>query len=179
MKTIGTILLFQLAWFGCVSLSGTMPSLAVIPMTVWMVIALSLSPDKTLDVKLMMAITSLGFIVDTLFIQMSILKMDAAFSPPWLVSLWLGFSLTIRWAYTAIEHSRVLSMVLGGLAGALSYRGGAHLGGIQLADPEWYSVGCIGLCWSIIFPLCIGLHHRWKRPQGAYPVEELQMNIGQ
>ena len=146
------VVFFQLAWFGCVFLAGTAPLAAAVPMGLWAVIALQMSEDRRTDVQLMLSVSLLGFAMDSTLIHLNVIITESMVSPPWLISMWMGFALTVRWAYVALEDKPLLLCILGGVAGALSYRAGASFGGVDLAEPSYWSLGVIGGCWGVVFP---------------------------
>ena len=149
---IWKVVFFQMAWFGCVFLAADSPWAAAVPMSVWALVALGTSDDRRTDLKLMLSVSLLGFALDSTLIHLQVLITETSFSPPWLTSMWMGFALTVRWAYVALEDKILLLCLLGGGAGALSYRAGASFGGVDLADPAYWSLAIIGVCWAVVFP---------------------------
>jgi hypothetical protein len=101
-----------------------------------------------------------GFIMDTLFIQLHVIRFQALqhqLSPLWMIILWLDFGLLFfSLSRDYFQHYLILgALSLPGFA--IAYAVGARLGAAQLLLP--HTALLVGVIWALLLPLCLWLYH--------------------
>jgi len=81
-------------------------------------------------------------------------------APYWMVGLWILFAVQFNVVYRWL-HGRILwAVVLGALAGPLSFRAGAALGAVSFPDTR-AALAALALGWSVLLPAMLSLARRW------------------
>lgn len=158
--------LFQAGWFACV-LGGAhgMPVAALAAAGTAIGVSLRWSSkDRMRDVRLLMAVTLIGFCMDTLHLVFGVFALIGTplfphLCPLWLVALWALFGTTLRGSLTWLAGRYWLAALLGAVAGPLSYLGGAKLGAVTLHANLAFSVTTIAVGWAVVMPLLVWLAH--------------------
>lgn len=83
----------------------------------------------------------------------------AGFAPYWIVAMWMLFATTLNVSLRWLRNRTALAVVLGAIAGPLSFYGGAQLGGVVFLDQR---AGLIALSvgWAVMMPTLIILAAR-------------------
>lgn len=160
-RLIANALLFQLSWAACV-LGGNSYWLAI------PVIALLLHffwiSSWAAEGKLVVSVMLAGTALDSFLLQMGVFTFvgQDSLAPLWLALLWalLGTTLNHSLAWSAKPIWRAL--LLGAIAGPLSYLAGAELAGVGLPLGESNSALLLAAIWAVMFPLLHGFAHLYR-----------------
>jgi len=145
---------FQGIWWATVIYKGT-----AMPFVLLMVVAhfFGLKSGAKQELKIVIMVTAIGAVVDTVFTNLGFLDFRASaaprveFIPLWLITLWLAFACTIRHSLSWVFKKSSLAFVVGGVAGPLSYYAAANLEAIGLGSPLANSLVGIGFFWGLLF----------------------------
>lgn len=158
-KTLYNALVFNIAWLACV-LGG---SVVALPVTL-LVIAVHLKffSTRIQEALLIAIIIVVGLVVDSLLLRTGLLiAPDKSLWPPlWLVCLWGLFATTMNHSLRWFQSHLIASVVMGGIAGTLTYVAGTRLTDFSLKAPLPFTLMAIVVLWSIVFPLCLYITRR-------------------
>ena len=170
MKTLLNVVFFQLLWLVSVGGAGRgywwvgLPVLAI-----FIAYHFTISPWKKADAQLLLISIGLGFIADSLMVQLGLLKFEqavpwAGFAPVWIVVLWAGFSLTLNHSMAFFQTRLLWSVVFGFLGGPLAYYVAAHVWkAVTFSAPDLQVYGALALVWAIMTPLLLVIGLNLKR----------------
>ena len=151
---------FQLGWFACVlTAANNQPMLGII--IAYLVIALHmyLAKNITETAILLLAVTLLGSLWDSMLSSQNVLVFKtgiiASFlAPYWIITMWTLFATTLnvslRWLYGHYWYA----MIIGSVAGPLTYHAGAALGAVVIPQPFVATI-IIAIGWAVILPATI------------------------
>ena len=83
----------------------------------------------------------------------------AGFAPPWLLALWVLFAIQVNVLFRWLRGRWWLAMVLGAVAGPLSFRAGAALGAAYISEMP-ATLGTLAIGWAIWMPLLVWMGER-------------------
>ncbi len=163
---------FELAWLAAVSggasgrgWTGSLPALAVV-----VVHLLTVRQGWVKEAQLIAAVTVLGFVVETGFINAQLIdyagSAGSAFPPLWIVALWFGFGTLPNASLAWLKGRWFLQSMLGLIAGPLTYWGGVKLGAASLPEASGSALFFLGLAWALAMP-AIFLLAETLAPQNA------------
>ncbi len=153
-KTIYNALVFNVAWLACI-LGG---STGAVPVALLVItIHLTFFSDHKKEFLLIVVVIFIGFVVDNFLIRAGFLiPPDNSFWPPlWLISLWGLFATTLNHSMKWFQNRVAVSVVLGGIAGTLTYLAGTRLTDFSLKQPLPVTLAVMFAMWCVIFPLCL------------------------
>jgi len=169
--------LFQAGWFACV-LGGAHNMIAlpiaaaglIVGVRLW----LAVPDDRLCDLRLYLAVGSIGFCLDSLHLSLGVFALIGTprfphLCPLWLVALWVMFGTTLRGSLSGLANRYGLAALLGAVAGPLSYLSGARLGAVTLPPDRVFSLFALAVGWAVVLPLLVWLAHgrcRTATPQG-------------
>lgn len=162
MKKVINLTLFQAAWFAAVlGTAHEMPwagPLALVPV---LAVNLSLSGDRTGELKLLVAAGLLGFLFDTALVSAGVFSpiqhlVPRPFSPPWMVGLWLNLAATLNSSMSWLRGRYLPAALFGAIGGPLAYYGGARLGATETL-PAWKGLLVLAVGWGVMMPLLVWL----------------------
>ena len=153
-NSIYNAVVFNVAWLVCV-LGG---SAVALPVAI-LVIAIHLIwfSNSRAEIGLVLVVVLLGVVVDSVLIRSGLLvSPDGGHWPPlWLVCLWGLFATTLshslKWFHTHLG----LALIVGGIAGALTYLAGTRLSDFALREPQSMTLVAMFLVWCVVFPFCL------------------------
>ncbi len=130
--------------------------LAVVALHLW------LSEDWKPELRLVLWALGIGFVVETLLLQLGITTFASAdtgpnLPPTWMLTLWMAFATVLNISFGWLKPRLGFAAALGILGGPLSYFAGARLGAMAISHPVWPHLLVIGLLWAIAFPLLLWL----------------------
>jgi hypothetical protein len=154
-------LLFQLAWFLCVS-GGD--AIAVLTSTFILIVHASFFIRQRSEWLLIVAVTLVGYTLDSALFQFGFLlkELNSSNVPLWLTCLWLLFSCTLSHSLYWLHNKLWLAAILGAIAGPSSYYLGSHLSAVTLAEPLHTSLLVIALIWALLLPMLLILTRKLK-----------------
>lgn len=149
--------LFNALWFNLFWLMAVMGREALIPLTL-LLLALHFLLASSLrhELWLVLVIALPGIVLDATLSHLNIYQFhNGELLPLWLVEIWIAFAVSLPRSMGFLARFPVLSILLGGVGGTLSYFSGSKLGAVTLAEPLTTSLAIIALPWAILFPLCL------------------------
>jgi hypothetical protein len=150
---------FQAGWFAGV-LGAATSHFWLGPVTVCGVFILHLYLHKNVarEITIGGIFIFCGFATDSLLTAFQVYTpaahfLPSPFSPPWLMCMWLNlatiFNVSLKW----LSKRYLLSAILGGLGGGLSYYGGGSLGALKFNAPVLTNIIITGMVWSALTPV--------------------------
>lgn len=170
MKIINFIL-FQLLWTACV-LGAAYQQFQFTWLFLGLIIAMSIySPDKK-DLIYASLFCLIGYGSDSLMSYLSLIKYQSfifhdTLAPAWILMLWLGMALSIRWSFSwLLKYPKIGSLFM--MVGApFSYFFAHNLGAIEIQFfPE--TLFFISFVWGIIYLLLLQLESIPEATKNAY-----------
>ena len=176
MNILANAIAFQIVWM-C-SVGGAARGwwwagpLALIGFVLWQ---LPRSPFRHADVRLMAVAAVVGFLVDSVWVQAQWLQFTAPapstqVAPIWIVTMWMGFALTLNHSLSAFKRRLALAALFGLLGGPLAY---------WIASTTWEAVTlpadaglallAIGVAWAVLTPAMLELSNRWAPESPRVP----------
>lgn len=159
MKIFINVLLFQIAWFGCVLGAGK-GNFWIGPIAVFVVVVVHLFMRANFRAELIIigSATVIGFIMDTSMSAFGVyaparLFVPAPWSPLWLIGMWPNFATLLNVSLRWLHGRYVLSTVFGAIGGALAYYSGMKLGALTFQSPVLLNVIIVGFAWGIVTPV--------------------------
>jgi hypothetical protein len=176
---LANAILFQIVWIACVGGGGAgiwwLGPLAVLVFGGWQ---LSTSRFRSSDLSMVLVAATLGMAVDSLFIAAGLLKYPTAgpwgpdIAPIWIVALWIGFVLTLNHSLAWLKQRPLLAMVVGGVAGPISYWFGATTwGAVDFTAPTFVVLGALMIVWAVATPALVLMADRFNVRRGGKPHE--------
>lgn len=157
-------MLFHFAWLLCVIGGDTV---AIVTSFIVLAIHLRYVSGNLRELTLLLQVMLLGLVVDSLFIIAGVLTgAELLFLPPlWLIALWLVFATTLNHCLRWFQQHLPLAILVGAVAGPLSYWAGTRMSDFALGSPTVRSIIIVSLVWALIFPLCLMLAKRYEKKQ--------------
>lgn len=151
LKQIANAVLFQAGWFACVI--GGDSYWLLIPISVLIVHLLWIS-SWAAEGKLLLWITGLGTILDSVLLMLGVFDFDAGgpLIPLWLMLLWAVLATTLNHCLSWTAKPWWRASLLGAVGGPMSYYAGAQLAGVHLPLGLWPSMVVLALIWAVVFP---------------------------
>jgi len=155
------ILGFQIGWFACV-LGGAnqTPWLGVLISGLVILVHLLRTSERVFECKFFGVAVIIGIIFDGIpqslgWIAFSpVTFWPEALPPPWMIMLWALFASTINISLSWLQNRKTLAMLIGAIAGPLSYWSGARLGALQLINPS-AAIIYLSIGWGAIVPVLL------------------------
>lgn len=153
---------FQLVWLAAVGGAARgwwwAGPLALMVFAAWQV---PTSPWPRADLLLMLGAAVLGLLIDTLWVQLGLMRFTtpapwAGLAPVWIVAMWMGFALTLNHSLAGLKRHLGLATMLGVVGGPLAY-GVAERAwhAVQFAPPSWVVFVALALAWGLVTPLLL------------------------
>ena len=99
-------------------------------------------------------VSVLGFTIDSMNLLSGVISVPkSAVAPLWLVGLWALFSCTINYSLAWLRNKTLLAVVLGSVAGPLSYYAGEKIGALMIRDIS--SLLFLAVIWAVVFPIML------------------------
>jgi hypothetical protein len=149
---------FQLAWFACVLAAAEGRALlATLAVAIVVCVHLWLAPRRGPEAMLILVVTSIGLIWDSLLVSLGLLSYAAGnfvdgVAPVWIIAMWALFATSLNLSMGWLKGRAWLAALVGALGGPLAYWAGERLGGVQMPDPV-LALGTQAIGWAVIMPL--------------------------
>lgn len=154
------VILFQGAWFAAVlGASKGVPWLGPLMTIAVGALHLSINANKNGEIRLLLISGVIGFLFDSLLIATEVFRpvphlYPPPWSPPWMVSLWLNFAMTLNVSLAWLKHRYLLAALFGAVGGPLAYLSGAKLGATETV-PSSNGLLILAIGWLVITPLLV------------------------
>ena len=153
--------LFQGLWFSAVygSAHGLIwPCILFLAALMWWQLAPSRRADS--DIKLIGIALLIGLIIDSMWINMDVMKFTDQtpinwLSPAWILALWVGFALTINHSMSWLKIHPLIPALLGMISAPLSYYAGKKFGAVEYNHDTLLVSAYIGIAWCVALPLIV------------------------
>ena len=166
MKNLINFIIFQSLWLlSVISAAKGSAYVGVLAISIAAASYLWRSQNRLATLKFYSFAISLGFVVDTLLIQLNtitIRPIEMSISPLFMVALWINFILTFNYSLHWIHRSLILGIVLAMLGAPLAYITGEKLAAIYVNSPLLYSLPVIGGVWGISMALLMISYRHWQ-----------------
>lgn len=165
MAALINFLAFQVGWFSSVlGAANQMPWLGPLVLLAVLAIHLRNARRPDLEVGLVLACGIIGVVFDSALVALGWVAYPSGIvsemlAPYWIVTMWMLFGTTLNLSMRWLRGRRFLAVVLGGIAGPMSYWGGHKLGGMEFVEPI-AALAALGVGWALIMPLLTGLAER-------------------
>lgn len=163
MQILINFVLFQIGWFACVvSVASQLEWIALLSISVILVIHLLLVKDRLLELQLILTAGTVGLILDSTLISLSVFSPAnqsglSSLAPLWLVGLWMLFSITINHSMRWLHGRYVMAAILGFVFAPIAYLAGQRLGALTFPPDshQILSLLVIGCCWLVVTPMLL------------------------
>lgn len=165
---------FQLVWLAAVGGAARgwwwAGPVAVLLFAAWQ---LPLSHGPRADLLLMFGTAALGFAIDTLWVQLELMRFRSplpseSLAPAWIVAMWMGFALTLNHSLAGLKRHLWLAALLGLVGGPLAYGVAERAwSAVQLHPEAWRVLGALALAWALVTPLLLLVARRLDPPPQA------------
>ena len=171
MKTLLNIVFFQALWLSSVGGAGRGYWWLGLPvLSVFLLYHFAVSTCRKADAQLLAISVVLGFIADSVLLQLGLLRFEqpvpwANFAPIWIVTLWAGFALTLNHSMSFFQTRPLAAVLFGLFGGPLAYYFAVNVWkAVILTAPPLHVYGALALVWAIMTPLLlkIGLNLQRK-----------------
>jgi len=172
--TAFNILGFQAVWLLCVYGAGNgnwLPGLAAA--LLFSFITLSFSKDRQGDLRTLAIALPIGFVMDSILVKSGCLDFASPFpwqdlAPLWIMSLWLGFTLTLNHSLQSIYRRAVPTFLFGLLGGPLAYGIASYRFGAMTVQTDPLTCALmVGLVWGLGLSLIRLIDRTWLPRKGA------------
>lgn len=160
---------YQATWFASVlGAAAGVPWLGPAVVALWMGGHLpALGGERGVEWRMLLIAAALGYAVDSLLVLGGWISFPgeswAWGSPPWMVTLWIGFAATLSRSLRWLNGRYGVAAVLGLAGGPAAYYAGARLGAVEL-PPGFDSELRIGLAWATALPVLLRIRAALARP---------------
>lgn len=165
--------LYQIGWFACV-LGGASqrPWTGCLIALILVGVHLSLSVERSLEVRLVVLATAVGAVVEMLQIAAGTYRFTSgtvtdALPPPWLLAMWAQFATTFRFSLRSVITRPVPAMLFGAAGGPVAFLAGGRLGAVTLLPPLAYGLLRLSISWAIALVVFSAVVRRVAPERGA------------
>lgn len=118
------------------------------------------------DWKLLLTMLTVGMLLDTVWVQIGILKYSAAWpstalAPIWIGVLWMGLALAINHSLAWMKRRKWLAGALLIIGSPFSYYCASKIGAVEWLAPEWQVIAATGISWFFLIPCFLSLAIHW------------------
>ena len=122
------------------------------------------SSKPKVKIKLFVFAAILGFLVDSILIQLnsfSMAQVDSRVSPLFMILLWVNFIATFDYSLKWIHNYKKIAVVFALIGAPLTYYMGAKIGVIVLNQSLFYSMFWIAIAWGISILILMKAYNKW------------------
>lgn len=153
---------FYIGWLICMQQApGEYPYIGPIVILGIILYHLSATHLRCVDSILIVSLGLLGTIVDTLYIQNSLIAYKGGYllfpgiAPLWITSLWALYAISINHSLAWLEINPAVAAMMGAGGAISSYLVGVKLGAAEFLMPELVCITIIGMVWALVVPLSL------------------------
>ena len=147
--------LYQAGWFACV-LGGASqrPWTGFLIATILIGVHLTLSLERSLEIRLVVMATAVGLAVETVQIATGTYRFSSgtvndALPPPWMLAMWAQFATTFRFSLSHVIRRPLYAALLGATGGPIAFLAGERLGAVTLLPPLTRGLLRLSISWAI------------------------------
>ncbi|ANH70394.1 hypothetical protein ABE85_09345 [Mitsuaria sp. 7] len=158
MVLVGQFLVFQIAWFACVlGAANGQVGWGLLAVGVVLVLQLSVSAGRRVDLALIAGALVLGLVWDTFLLRSGWLVYASpgpveGWAPVWILALWALFASIVRGPLAWLHGRPWLAALLGAISGPASYLGAVRLGAGVFPDTI-QALAVLAVGWAVMTPL--------------------------
>jgi Protein of unknown function (DUF2878) len=149
---------FQIGWFACV-LGAAHDRAWIGTLTTVLVVSLHLltAVRPSAEARLVMAAIVVGAVLDSVLLSTGWIRLQGglmfnAIAPHWILALWALFATTLNVSLRWLHGRWLVALLIGAIAGPLSYWGGVRMGAAEFVQLPHAIVG-LAVEWAIATPL--------------------------
>ncbi len=173
MSWIPNVVGFQLVWMA--SVGGAARGwwwLGPVAVVLFAVYQLSVSHSRRSDWQMMLLCAVVGFGVDSLWVVLDLMRFDTpwpspAVAPIWIVSMWVGFALTLNHSLSSLKQLPWIAGLLGLLGGPLAYWAAERAWQAVELRPSALPYIALGVSWALLTPALLTLAERLRAPTSS------------
>lgn len=166
---------FQAGWFACIlgaAHGWPWGGALVVALIVAGHVACAARPLE--ELKLVAAAVLIGVVWENLLMALGLVDFASGKSvehlaPVWILMMWALFAITLNLSLRWLKGRWLLAMVIGAVAGPLSYAAGVRLGAAVFLQPV-AALAVLGFGWAVLTAALLFLAQRWNgidKPAGA------------
>ena len=165
MYLILNIIGFKIGWLSSVvGAASQMPWLGPAVLLVVLFVHLRQAARPQLELGLVVACGFIGAWFDSLLAAAGWVaypsgQLSPYLAPYWIVTMWMLFATTLNRSMSWLKGRHGLAVVLGAIAGPMSYYAGNKLGGIEFLNPVAATVA-LSIGWAVLMPIVMMLAER-------------------
>jgi hypothetical protein len=167
MAKFWNFVFFQAGWFACIIGAANEQVLwPVIGTLLYLAIHIWRSENSKSELKLIFKAVIFGVSADTLIANLGFLYFNDAWpsaylSPIWMWTLWALVASTVSGSLSWLRGKPLLGMVLGAIAGPMSYEAGIRMGaGSWGPNGQLGGLVLLAVVWGVAMPLFFHWHRR-------------------
>ena len=161
-RRLANFVFFQMGWFACVlgaASGGVMLGVGMAVALLVVVLHVAMAEHPAAEFELVMSAAVLGLVWESAMMQSGLLSAPhggviVGMAPPWMVVMWALFATTLNASLGWLQGRWVLSIVLGAMAGPLSYWAGVRMGAVQFVEPT-QAIAALAVGWGLATPLLL------------------------
>jgi len=157
----------QIGWFGSVLSAASGRSWIGVSLSALLImIHLLRVPGSAEELKLIVSTMVLGGLWESALTDLGWLVYPGSarfpgLAPYWIIALWALFAAQFNTTYGWLTKRPAIAVVLGAVAGPLSFHAGARLGALRFAMP-WPATVAIAFGWGGLLPCVVFMARRWN-----------------
>ena len=154
MGKVVNFVFFYLIWLSCVIFGNIAVPFALLAITCHLI-----KFGDSHEVFLVLSVTILGIIVDSLlmFFNIFIFDKQPLLIPLWLMAIWMAFACTLRHSLAFFYRFPNLQFLAGAIAGPLSYYSGYLLGAVNFGHSVELTMVFLSLLWGGLFKVLMSV----------------------
>ncbi|CEN55676.1 DUF2878 domain-containing protein [Candidatus Methylopumilus turicensis] len=152
---------FQIGWFSCVlGAANQRPWMGVFIACLVLSIHLAKSSDARFEFKFLITALIIGIIFDGIPQSLGWITFNPVsywpniLPPPWMIMLWALFASTLNISLSWLQNKNIVAILIGAVAGPVSYWSGARLGALTLSNANAAMI-YLAIGWGLIVPLLL------------------------
>ncbi|MFG0331307.1 MAG: DUF2878 domain-containing protein [Phycisphaerales bacterium] len=172
MIIVRNAIAFNFGWWACV-LGSAWDALWLGPVVVSAALVFHLLVNtpvnrRARELVMILGIAIVGVAIDAALFKSGVIVFPAApivsfgFVACW-IAFWANFATTLNTSLRWLQPWLILALLLGGVFGPLTYRGGVALGALEFGDPPFLSWIALSIEWAIVLPLALLIASRVRR----------------
>ena len=166
---------YQAGWFACV-LGGAYhrPWAGFLVATALVAAHVTLSDDRTCEVRRLALAVAVGVIVEAILIDAGTYRFTsgtifAALPPPWLLAMWAQLATTFGSSLRTVVHRPAAAALFGAVGGPIAYLAGERLGAVTLQRPLTPGLILLAISWVAAMLIFSVVERRLSRNRDASP----------